>query len=87
MNWGNSGSDASIVAAGVSGSTSHLVDTNGSGLDNAGCATTANCNAGGTITTTVNNDLLIGGVADVAGSSATITPGTSSVTFTNALDL
>src|ERR1700733_1449905 len=49
---------------------------------NAGSSST-NGNTPGTITTTVNNDLLVGVVEDEAATSATITAGTTSVALTS----
>lgn len=79
MNWSSNGTDEGILAAAYSGS-SNATDT-GIGQVNAG-SSSANANTPGTITTTVNNDLLFGGVADTAGTGATISAGTTSVTFT-----
>lgn len=81
MNWNSLGSDNSIVAAAISGSSSQAIEA-GAGKDNAG-STGANANSSGTVTTTANGDMLVGGVADVSGPSATITAGTTSVAFTN----
>lgn len=81
INWLNIGSDNSIVAAAFSGSSSHAQDTATSTNDNTG-STAANGVLSGSITTTQNGDLLVGGTADVSGASATINAGTTSVTYT-----
>lgn len=78
--WSNTGNDDSIVAAGYSGSASHATDGQVNQV-NAG-SSSANANTSGTITTTTNNDVLVGGVADTAGAAATISAGTTSATFT-----
>lgn len=80
MTWSVAGGDASIVAAAYSGSTTHATDGTAGHLNTGSTAT--NGNTSGTITTTTNNDLIVGIVADTAGQSATITAGTTSVTFT-----
>lgn len=81
MNWNTAGADGGIVAAAYSGSTSHATDGS-TGFTNFPGVTTPNGNLSGVITTTTNNDLLVGVVADTAGQSSTITAGTTSVTYT-----
>jgi hypothetical protein len=78
-NWGSNTGFTGVIAAAFSGtqrtsdgSTSH---------QNTGSSST-NGNTSGNITTTTNGDLLTGGLVDTAGSAATVTAGTTSVTFT-----
>jgi len=76
--WSTGTGDQGIVAADFSASN-NTIDV-GVGQANAGSSAT-NGNTSGTITTTVNHDALISLVEDSSGTGATISAGTTSVTF------
>jgi hypothetical protein len=78
--WSSSNAGSTLVAAAFSGTTNALDGS--TSINNASGSTSSNGVTPGTITTATNNDVLVGGTLDVAGTAATISAGTTSVTFT-----
>lgn len=83
ITWNASTSSVGIAVVAFSG-TANTVDGTPASHQNTGSAS-ANANTSGSVTTASNGDILAGLLTDTSGSAATVTAGTTSVTFTKIL--
>lgn len=83
ITWSTLSSNVGIMAAAFSG-TANTVDGTPATHQNTGSAS-ANANTSGSVTTTNNGDLLAGIIVDTSGAGATVSAGTTSVTYTKIL--
>lgn len=80
LNWTGSNPSNGIFCSAFNDVSS--VTDGANNTNNAATGSGANAQKSGTITTTVNGDLLVGGIIDTTGIGATVTAGTLSVSYT-----